>query len=117
MITDIELAAMQLAQSNALADTCYIYRRSYSVDGSGGTAEAEACSESICRISASTNQPDQTLLAGAQRQGTPWRLTLPASADVHVGDRVAIGARSFDVLAVYGPATWGTAKQCVCSER
>lgn len=116
MITDVELASMQATQAGALAEPCIIYRRSYALDGAGGTIETEAGIASICRLSASNSQPDQSLVAGAQREGIAWRVTLPASADIHIKDRIAIGSRSFEVLAVYGPATWGTAKQCVCIE-
>ena len=56
-------------------------------------------------------------MAGAQQAQVLWRVTLPASADVTPSDRIVVGARTFEVIGVYGPWSAVTALVCVCVER
>ena len=59
----------------------------------------------------------EAVLAGQQRIVASWKVTLPASTDVRGDDRLTVGARSFEVIAIRGAETRETARVCLCQER
>lgn len=96
---------------------CSIVRRTWSSDGLGGQTETTAETSAPCRIAASANVPDYQLVGGRVNEPTLWRVTFPAGTDVRKADMLGMGARTFEVLGILAPATFETARVCVCVEK
>ena len=108
---------MRSTQALTLVETCSIVRSTFASDGAGGQTASATLATSICRVAPSNNMPQDRAMAGAQQSQVLWRVTLPASADVTPSDRIVVGARTFEVIGVYGPWSAVTALVCVCVER
>ena len=116
MLTADELAGLRTAQAAVLPDTDTIHRRTQTPDDSGGWVTEETTHTLKCRVAASPFAPDREILAGKEIEGPAWRITFAAGADVRNDDRVTVNGRRFEVVAVYGPATYETARVTVCAE-
>jgi hypothetical protein len=117
MLTDAELGKMRAEQVKTMLDTATIGRRILQSDGAGGTTETFTQEESVCRIAASTNQPDYQMFAAAVNEAQLWRITFPAGTDVRKEDQILANGRTFEVLGVMAPATFETARVTICVER
>lgn len=116
MLTAAEQAAMQATQALTLTEACTISRRTLASDGAGGYTDTWAtAATTVCRVAPIT--ANEAVLAGQQRIVANWKITLPASTDVRGADRIVVGARSFEVIAVQGARTRETARICLCQER
>ena len=117
MLSAAELAQMRATQERTLVEACSIVRSTLASDGAGGQTSSTSAASSLCRVAPSNNMPQDRAMAGAQQAQVLWRVTLPASADVTPSDRIVVGARTFEVIGVYGPWSAVTALVCVCVER
>lgn len=116
MLTATEQAAMQAVQRLTLTEACTVSRRTLASDSAGGYSNTWAtAATTVCRIAPVS--ANEAALAGQQRIVASWKVTLPASTDVRGEDRVVVGARSFEVIAILGPETRETARVCLCQER
>jgi hypothetical protein len=101
MISATELTAMQAEAEKALPDTAQIYKRMRVSDGMGGSTVSEnPPTTAACRVDAPR---DQSVIAQyADRIGTRqvFIVSLPAGTDAQVGDRLEIGGRSHEVIAI-----------------
>jgi head-tail adaptor len=110
------LAAMRTMQASTLTDMVTITRASSSSDGMGGYSDAWATAiTTTCRV-APISSRDLATLGGKVFEGALVRVTLPASTAIDVADRISVGARAFDVLAI-SAHTAETARVCICAER
>ena len=99
-----------------MTEIALVRRRTLASDGMGGNSETWATAATIaCRISPVTGR-DQALLGGRTLENAVMRVTVPALTDVRLADRVHVGSRQFEVLAVAGHS-WETARVVVCEER
>ena len=116
MITSAELASMQTTQALTLTETATVSRKSSTSDGMGGYADTWATAiTTTCRISPAGNK-DIAILGGHLMEGAVFKVTLPALTAVTVADRIVVGGRSFEVLAI-SAHTVETARVCICVER
>jgi len=114
MLTEAQLAAMRSTQVLAQPSTATISRPTFSSDGAGGsTATWADATKTTVRVSNPTGL-EYELAAKLQVEGA-ITLTLPQGTLVTVSDKVLVGARSFDILAVlvgdYATATRVLAKE------
>lgn len=116
MLTAPELAAIQATQLLTLTDACTITRRALVSDGAGGQTETWPTTiTTTCRVAPVA--ASEAVLAGQQRIVANWKITLPANTDVRGEDRIVVGARSFEVVAIMGPETRESARIVLCQER
>ena len=115
MLTATELSAMQATQTLTLTEACTVSRRTLTSDGMGGQTESWTTATTVCRVAPIA--ASEAVLAGQQRIVASWKVTLPASTDVRGDDRIVVGARSFEVIAIRGAETRETARVCLCQER
>jgi hypothetical protein len=117
MLSAYEMALMQRAQASLLPDVAAITRRTYSDSDTGGQIITVSTHALPCRVAASTNAPDREIVAGRAREAVPWRITFAAGANVQTDDTVTVNGRVFEVVAVYGPSSFETARVTVCVEK
>lgn len=114
MLTVAELNSMRMTQALVLPEVATIGRRSYSSDGAGGAVETVTETVAPCRVAVSTREADRAIVAGRQLEAPPVRITFAQGTDVRSDDKLEVGGRLFEVLAVYAPASYETARVCVC---
>lgn len=116
MITTAELADMRAVQALTLTEAATVKRHTLASDGQGGVSETWATVATVgCRVSPITSN-DERLLGGRLVEGVMQRVTLPALTDVRLADRIGVGGREFEVLAV-ALHSQETARVVVCVER
>ena len=120
MLSSGELASLRGAQA-ATFDLSAVIRRqpAYVSDGAGGaTAGSPATVATVaCRL-APAQVSDAELVAAAGVVGRQvWRVIVPQGSYVRKADWLEIGARTFDVMGVYGARSFETARVVVCVER
>jgi len=117
MLTSTEIEAMRTMQEAALPDTCTIKRRTLTSDGQGGYTESWSTVDTVnCRLSPATRLPEEIAQAGKLTGTTAWIVTLDHDADVTAEDRLEIGSKTLEVLAVLSGKTWETARRVICQE-
>lgn len=107
---------MRSVQVLTLVDTATIHRRTYAADGMGGQTETVATSSAACRV-APASAAQVEMVAGQVAEKQVWRITFAAEADVRKADRLTVGSKQYEVLAVLGPESRETARITVCVER
>jgi hypothetical protein len=120
MLSSAELTALRAAQAATFDQSAVIKRLpTFVSDGAGGaTAGSPTTVATVaCRV-APANVADTEMVAAAgvvSRQ--VWRVTVPQGTDVRAADWLTIGGRTLDVMAIYGPRSFETARVLVCVER
>ena len=117
MLTPSELTAMRAEQEKTLQDMATVAHRAYQSDGAGGQTETLTYEDFPCRVAPSSYAPDYQIFAGVANETQLWRIAFPALTPVKNEDMVMVGARSFEVVGVLGPATFETARVVICVER
>lgn len=119
MLSAAELTAMRTLAQRTLADVATVQRKTTVSDGMGGYTDTwTTVLTTTCRVAANNNlQADRSITAAQLREGVAWKVTLPFGSDVRLDDRIVVGARTFEVLGIYAPGTYETARQCACVER
>lgn len=128
VINPTTLAHMRNVQRASMLDRVTFQRTAWVDDGAGGVTEStELFGPYPCRVGVSRLQRGEELLAGSLRGRVPWILTLQAELEILLSDDVNVGGvvvgdvidggRDFEVLAVYAPTTFETARKCLCAER
>jgi len=101
MITAAELDAMRTTLNSSLPDTAQIKRKTLTSDNAGGYTEAwNTVATVACRVSPTGQLPQERVIAERLTATSIWTLTLPALTDVRAEDRIAVGARTFEVVGV-----------------
>ena len=116
MITTAELTDMRAMQALTLTETATISRKGSVSDSMGGYTDTWGTASTTTARIAPANSRDVGILGGRIVEGTVLKITLPAGTNVTQSDRIVIGARSFEVLAV-SAHTVETARVCLCVER
>lgn len=116
MISTSDLAAMRSVQEQTMTNTALVKRRSLASDSMGGVTETWSTVATVaCRVSSITGK-DQAMLGGRIVEGATLRVTVPALTTVQMYDRLYVGSRQFEVLAL-SEHTVETARVIVCEER
>lgn len=100
----------------ASPDTVTISRPSSVSSGAGQTITWTDQASYACSVRPSPQQPDEAEFGGRLAGRVPWDITIPGVADVRRNDRLIVGTRTFDVLAVRAPESWQVRTVSVCVE-
>jgi SPP1 family predicted phage head-tail adaptor len=115
VISTGDLAAMRGTLTASLPDTAVIKRDTQVSDSAGGyTVTTVDLATVACRVAPSTGR-EQSIAGRLDAVGT-WTLTLPAGTDVTAADRIAVGARTFEVVLPLAPRSWEIGRRIVCLE-
>lgn len=118
MLTAAQLTAMRAVQAQTFDKSAVVTRRTVSQDAAGRPSAADSTAATVaCRLSPGQASDRERVEAGRVVGQTLWRVTVPALTDVRLSDKLVIGARSFEVLAVWGEESRETARVCLCVER
>lgn len=117
MLTSDELTAMRATQAEALPDSCTITRATLSSDGAGGQSEGWDTSATVsCRLGRLGQSGEERAIAERLAAMTPFVVTVPTGTDIRPEDRIAIGGRTFEVVAVLATGVWETALRVAVTE-
>lgn len=116
MLNAAELAQLAAVQAATLADTATIHRRTFTPDGMGGQTESTTTATAACRI-APARPADIALMGGQVRELALFRVTFAAGTDVRTGDRLEVKGRGMEVLGIFAPETFETARAVLAVER
>lgn len=120
MLTSAELTALRATQALTLDLTAVITRGGGTTsDGAGGTVQTAATTVATvaCRLAPAQTADREALVAGGLQAQAAWRIAVPQGTDVRRTDRLTIGTRVFEVISVYGPRSYETARVALCVER
>lgn len=118
MLTAGQLADARLMQSKTLDKTASVRRRVFVNDSAGRPSENVSTVATVaCRLAPAKTADRERVEAARFTGQTMWRITVPALTDVRVSDRFEIGARAFEIVAVWGEESRETARVCLCVER
>lgn len=118
------LSAAEIAQARAdqaalLPDLATIQRKTLTTDGAGGFTETypTVATGVPCRLSRVTSRGDLLKVAGERiADQTTHRIAFAAGTDVRVGDRLAIGAATFEVVFLAVAGAWELARHALARE-
>lgn len=117
MLTAAEIADMRSTVEDALPDTALVSRRTLTPDGYGGASDSWATVATVaCRVSPDAFAGGERPIAGGEQAIAAWLITLPAETDVTATDRIVIGARTFEVIAVMARRTFELHTGVRCQE-
>ena len=103
------------AQELFLPTACTISRRTLTAVGDGTFTESWAtASTTVCRDAATGGR--ELEVAAKLTTHRTRTVTLPHDADVRTADRIVIGARTLEVIALLGITGWVTALRVLCVE-
>ena len=115
MLSAAQIASMRATSLASLPDTAAVSRVTRTSDGAGGYTEAWATVATVpCRI-ASTGGAEAAIAAKLTATTTAT-VTLPALTDVAPADRLVVGSRTFEVLAVLSARSWEIARRVLAVE-
>lgn len=115
MLSTAQIAGMRATANAAMPDTAAISRVTRTSDGAGGYTEAWTTIATVaCRI-ASTGGAEADVAAKLTATTTAT-VTLPALTDVAPADRLVVGSRTFEVLAVLSARSWEIARRILAVE-
>lgn len=116
--TSAEIAQARADLAGLLPDTCTIQQATVTSDGGGGQTRSwtDLATDVACRLSpavapASSSRSTGTALIGDRLEPTTTHIiTLTAGTTIATGDRVIIGATTFEVLVVADGGAWELAR-------
>lgn len=117
MISTAALAAMRTALEASLPDSATIRRNTQTSDSAGGKTDSWADLATVaCRVSPSGRAPEERVIAERIGSVGLWTVTLPALTGITARDRLLIGTRTLEVVALLAPRSWELCRRVVCSE-
>lgn len=113
MLTPVDLTAMRAQQAAALPDTATLYRKTRSVDDTGGVIVVRAAVVTVaCRV---TRDRPREVAQGAQAVLlADWIVTLPYDTDVQPDDDIETGGRTLRCVGLLS-ASWRTCERALCT--
>lgn len=117
MLTSADLTAMRAVQALTFDRQAVITRGGGSTsDGAGGTITGSPVTVATvaCRLAPNQTADREAIAAAGLQAQTVWRLTVPQGTDLRTSDRVTVGSQGYEVLAVYGPRSYETARVALC---
>lgn len=115
LLSAADIAGMRATLNRTLPDTATILSDTQVPDGAGGYTVTTATSAPVaCRVAPSTVR--EATIAGRLDAVGLWTLTFPAETVVLAPNRVAVGSRTFEVVAPLRPRSWELSRRVVCTE-
>lgn len=116
MLTAAELADMRDVQKLAFPDTGTILRgtSSHNEIGEAVIAWGTVASSLAMRLMPATRQANLDVVNDQTTLVANWVVTIAYDGDIVTGDRVVVGAGTYDVIAVTDEFTWRTAVRAEC---
>ena len=118
MLSAAQLARMRTMQAATMDKSAAVVRDTITQDAAGRPVETPATVATVpCRIAPARAADREGVEASRVVGQVLWRVTVPALTDVHNADRLVVGSRNFEVLAVWGEESRETARICLAVER
>lgn len=116
LLSSAELTSMRAVHDGTLPDTCTVERATGTQTdiGEGVPSWATLASSVACRLAPNTER-EQDLGMRSVAVGE-WVLTVTHDQDLVAGDRVVVGARTFNVLGVTEGRSWGLCRRAALIE-
>jgi len=115
MLSSNQIEVMRETQEAALPQTCTRRRAVLIRDGRGGHTEGTSEeAEYVCRVAPTKGREIE--IASRITSELTLTVTLPHDADVQPRDRLVIGDRELNVVAVLSGGTWTTALRVLAVE-
>jgi len=113
----MEASDFQEVAASHLPLACTVVGVARSADGSGGWTNTETAKETtVCGLAGGVLQGDISADVAAKLQGrNAYRYRLPIGTSAVVGDRLTVGARTFDLLSLIA-APDATLARGLCAE-
>lgn len=116
MLSADEIAGMRATLLASLPDTGTIQRNTPEDDGQGGHEDAwTTLATTRLRVAPVGRTPQERAIADRVTSESLWTVTLPSGQDVTARDRIAVGGRTFEVVAVLA-GSWVLARRVVAVE-
>jgi len=116
-LTTTEIADMRTVQNDTQPDTVVIWRYTTASDGMGGMAETWASAGTVTgRLAPMPRFAGERIVGDRLISADAWVITVPNGTTVYERDRLAVGARTFEIEYVNAHAAWETALQVFCNE-
>src|SRR5262245_27738683 len=120
LMTTSEIASMRSdLEGLSLPDSAVIERPAFTDDGGGGGTTTWAAAGTVaCRVSpmAGLGRDPGGETGDRLDESARWILTLPAETDVDTDDRLRVGSRTFNVLAVRAPRSFEVSRRVETNE-
>lgn len=117
MLDTNDIDGMRREAEASLPDTATVARATTVSDGAGGRTETWATvATTRCRVAPGGNLPAERIVADRVKSTVVWSVTLPATVDVRATDRVLVGTRTFEVIGVLAPRSFGVLARVVAVE-
>lgn len=115
LLSNGQIASMRTTLERTLPDTAVVSRPTNVSDGAGGWTQTWATVATVaCRVAVPSG--GEVVIAGKLDAVGTWTITLPALTDVAAADRIAVGARTFEVSLVLRPRSWELSRRVLCTE-
>jgi len=113
----IPLDGLRTLSDQFLPDSCAIQRVTRTTTENGSSSDWTMVATVACRVSPFGRSGGRETLgpAGGIQAVNQWTVWLPVGTDVRVTDRIAYGARTFEVSLV-AARSYETVRACVCRE-
>lgn len=112
-------AKRPLANDRVLADTCTVQVATAGTkDSRGNVPMTETAGATVrCRLRSDVRLPQERAVADRVQSVAPYAIDLPFGTSVNATDRVAIGARTFDVIGISEAEAFGMFTTVIAEER
>lgn len=119
MLSAADLLLMQATMDDSLPDTCVLTFDTLTSDGAGGqTATPSAGTSIACRVSplrlTRSSANAETIEAGRVIEQSLWLVTMPYATTVAPEYRITHTGRTFEVVEVLSPRSWGVDTRVSC---
>ena len=104
MLTECELAKLADDVAELHPDEIIMLRASNASDGMGGRTNTYASVGTFAaRVSPASNGDVEQEIGGKLRDGTVWRVAIPAGTDIRIGDRISYSGLTLSVEGIRAP--------------
>jgi hypothetical protein len=84
-------------------------------DGAGGTTYVPATiATEPCRVAAMNLAGGEAILGGRLQGTIPWEIALPLDTLARETHQIVVNGVTFEVVALWGPSTYGTTTKAIC---
>lgn len=119
LLSASDVLAMQATMDDSLPDTCTLVVDTLTSDGAGGHTAAPgspvsvACRVSPLRLTRSSANAEALEVARVIEQSL-WLITMPYGTTIGPAYRIGHTGRTFEVVEVLSPRTWGIDTRASC---
>jgi head-tail adaptor len=111
ILSDFDVAGMRRVLETSLPDVAVIHTNTFTSDsGGGGTSAWTVAGTFPCRVSPSgivSGAYGREIEIGSRlASDADWIITLPAETPIDTDNRIAVGSRTFNVVALHAPHSY-----------